>query len=94
MATKVRWSYRGWRSTLRVKARYWFSRWPIADLLNRSDKHCWADLVTWALDGEDLREQLGHGWACQNDAKAAGGACYCGKFASPEFRAQQMKAVD
>lgn len=75
----------------RIKVRYWFSRWPLADWLNRSDKTCWARLCSWAANGElrDLREYLDGGAQCKQDSEHWG-ACYCCKFASPEYRAEHM----
>lgn len=80
----------------RYKTRIWLrwilSRWPWAELMNRSDKHCWADLCSFGCGHRSLRESLGGGSYCKAEADAPMGACYCGKFASPEFRAKYMDA--
>lgn len=55
-------------------------RWRIATLLNRSDRQCWADLVSWATGSKFYRWP----WqprtaACTFDAVQTG-RCYCGKL--------------
>jgi hypothetical protein len=59
-------------------------RWWIADVLNRSKRTCWADLVTWALDGRNIEggrlpQPFRSAAQCAAEAKTCGG-CYCGKF--------------
>lgn len=85
--------YTGWRYRLRIKARYWFSKWPIADALNHLQRTCWSDLVTWALhersnDRDEneyhrLRSQLSGGERCREESiEHPDHTCYCGKFAN------------
>lgn len=78
------------RNAARIRARYWTSRFPLAEMLNRSDRHCWADLVPWALGWDkfrDLPDRLNGSESCRLDA-AKTGSCYCAKFATPEFVAE------
>jgi hypothetical protein len=60
-------------------------RWFIADQLGRLKSQCWADLVTWALDGSggprDLPAPPFSAGSCRLSALKAG-SCYCGKFRS------------
>ncbi|HJR88949.1 MAG TPA: hypothetical protein VJ782_02185 [Aeromicrobium sp.] len=83
-------------SRLHIKLRYWFSRWPLANQLNRLSWMCWCDLVDWALAGRkprDERQRLvlddgGDRYRVLNRTSADGcridaaaqGVCYCGKF--------------
>lgn len=63
-------------------------KWRIADLLN-TRRQCWADLVSWVLDEEPLRDtglRAALPWRpitalCRKDA-ASNGRCYCGKLAA------------
>lgn len=67
----------------RPKLRYWASvRWPIADLLNRSPRHCWSNLVDWALGwSQDSSPFVGGGDSCRAESLIHRDACcYCGKF--------------
>lgn len=63
-------------------------RWRIADLVNFRNQ-CWADLVSWVLNDEPIRD-TGIKAAlparpitdiCRKDA-ARNGRCYCGKVAA------------
>lgn len=68
------------RKTIRERV-----RWRLVRMINLLPGQCWADLVTWALDGP--RQQ---GWvplqpigeACRADA-ARTGTCYCGRLLGP-----------
>lgn len=81
--------YSGLRYRASMKLRYWFSKWPLAGLLNRSVRTCWADLVSWAMYkptgnvDEDEFHQLSNlttgGDQCRRDSLTEG-CCYCGKF--------------
>ena len=64
------------------RLRYWFSRWPVAGLLDRSPRTCWANLVSWALDGgRDHRDSIASGAHCQAESAVhRDKRCYCGKF--------------
>lgn len=66
----------------KARARWLLSRWPAAEVLNRSERTCWANLVTWALDGGmDARHEVSRGPECQAESVAhKDHACYCGKF--------------
>jgi len=89
------------RHTFKRKVRWWFSKWPWAELLNRSERTCWCDLVTWAMHkrtgdrDEDrynsLRYSVSGGRSCRertaNPPHEAERACYCGKFADGCMRA-------
>lgn len=63
-------------------------KWRIAELMN-TRRQCWADLVTWVLNDEPVRDTgiraaLPYrpiGRMCQKDAAAAG-RCYCGKLSA------------
>lgn len=65
-------------SLTRTKARYWLSRWPVASLLNRSTRTCWAELVGWALGD---KTSLSGGAYCRAESKThRDKSCYCAKF--------------
>jgi hypothetical protein len=63
-------------------------RWRIACGLNRLPGSCWADLVSWALDGSKAARRVGDSvlpWRpitdlCHRDAAENGGHCYCSKI--------------
>lgn len=76
---------------LKSKARYWFSKWPIAAAFNRSPRTCWCDLVDWALhkptgdrdydEQNRLRNSLSGGERCRKESEThQDRSCYCGKF--------------
>lgn len=56
-------------------------RWWLAVQLNRLDRMCWADLVSWALRSPFYRWpwQAARSPMCTRDA-AECGLCYCGKL--------------
>lgn len=79
-------------------------RWKIAYLVNRLRGQCWADLVSWVLDGPRLRKDAGGRlpWrpiteTCQADKTRD---CYCGKLRAsqaeqvPEARAREPREAD
>lgn len=79
------------KPTLKQRARYWFSKWPLANALNHLKRTCWCHLVDWALhkNGEyrdedesyKLRYQMSGGERCRvQSADPDLRACYCGKF--------------
>lgn len=78
----------------RMRRRYLFSRWPIANLLNRSPRTCWCDLVDWSLGDRNMNllrcteDNSAALWTnstprCRSEA-AERGTCYCGKFRTAE----------
>lgn len=86
-------TYTGLRYKVRIKARYWFSKWPLADALNRLQRTCWADLVTWALrkrsgdtdedEYQRLRNKVSGGeWCRKESITHRDRSCYCGKFSN------------
>jgi hypothetical protein len=66
-------------------------KWRIADRINQlfHRRQCWADLVSWVLDSERIRDtgvRAALPWrpiteTCRKDAIACG-RCYCGKLGS------------
>ena len=73
------------------RIRYWKSKWPLANLLNRSSRTCWSDLVTWALhektgdpsydEGRLLLDSISGGSRCREESEThRDHSCYCGKF--------------
>jgi hypothetical protein len=60
-------------------------RWHLAAFANRLDGQCWADLVSWALDGRGKRRRYNRlpfqprTPMCSQDA-VRNGCCYCGKL--------------
>ena len=66
-------------------------KWRIADLVNQvfHRRQCWADLVSWVLDEEPIRDtgvRAALPWRpitpmCRKDA-VSNGRCYCGKLAA------------
>lgn len=96
-------AYAGLRYRARIKARYLFSKWPIADALNRLQRTCWADLVTWALhersgdkdedEYQRLRNKVSGGEWCRNESTThPDRSCYCGKFANGGLRSKDGAA--
>jgi hypothetical protein len=84
-------TYKALRFNAKQKARYLFSKWPIAGALNRLRRTCWADLVDWALhkrtgdrdyDYENsLRNSISGGERCRKySTEHPDRTCYCGKF--------------
>lgn len=72
---------------LRRRARYWFSRWPIANALNKSRRTCWADLCSWAAYGGSLRERDVSSARCrQESVEHQHRTCYCGKWCDGRLR--------
>ena len=78
-----------------TEANRWIKRWRwhLADLLNRSRRFCWADLVTWVMrthEGEEgyrLRDATNAPRRCgQGSDYERNGCCYCGKFMTDELR--------
>ena len=65
------------------------ARWPIARLLNRSRRTCWAELVCWVLTPRGARVPTRitgcfTAAPCRLEAlDHRDGACYCGKFRRP-----------
>ena len=65
------------------------ARWPIARLLNRSRRTCWADLVSWVLTtrGTPVTYRITGCFTaapCRLEAlEHRDRACYCGKFRRP-----------
>lgn len=61
-------------------------RWRLALLLNRSDRMCWADLVSWATGSRFYRWpwQARRTPMCARDA-VENGRCYCGKLGRGEL---------
>jgi hypothetical protein len=63
-------------------------RWRIAYLLDRLPGQCWADLVSWALDGMRVARRNDRNplpWrpnrSCQQDARTSRDrCCYCNKL--------------
>ena len=98
MTTYKTWAHRqGWKFRVRTQARYWFSKWPLANALNRLKRTCWSDLVDWALhkNGEyrdedesyRLRYRLSGGERCRAEsADPDTRSCYCGKFVDGGIR--------
>ena len=87
MSTRMR----GLKFRAKSRARYWFSKWPLAGALNHLQRTCWSDLVDWALhkNGEypdedesyKLRYQMSGGERCrQYSTEHPDRTCYCGKF--------------
>jgi hypothetical protein len=76
------------RNVVRRKARFWFSRWPVAHLLNRSPRFCWSDLAMWANTPRRERRggdhRLGYtftGAHCREESRThRDQSCWCGKF--------------
>lgn len=66
-------------------------RWKIANLLDRSKRVCWSDLVDWAAFGlSSLRREIEDGAGkCRAEARKCG-ECYCGKFRLPEMDAHRV----
>jgi hypothetical protein len=56
-------------------------RWRIAHLLDRTTRQCWADLVSWALEGTRRRglPVRNSSASCRREARE-GRDCYCGQF--------------
>lgn len=67
-------------------------RWRFADLLDRSRRTCWADLVHWAMRDDYDREHGERGISTVFGAKGCktgpdyqrDECCYCGKFRNRE----------
>lgn len=57
-------------------------RFRVALLLNKSDRFCWTELVTWALGWPDSSiNNAFTGEDCKHEAQThSQGTCYCGKF--------------
>jgi hypothetical protein len=62
-------------------------RWRIAYLLNRLPGQCWADLVSWAIDGPRSARQRGDNWLPWRTITSTcrvieppNDRCYCGKI--------------
>lgn len=73
------------------RARWLMTRWPLAEVLNRLPRTCWADLVSWAMHKStgdkyenaeySLRNSVGGGSKCQAESAVhRDKTCYCGKF--------------
>lgn len=63
------------------RVRWLFSRWSVATVLDRSSRTCWANLVSWALDGgKDARREIGVGYCRSESITHPDRSCYCGKF--------------
>lgn len=59
-------------------------RWFIAYHLDRLRGQCWVDLVSWAVDGVRMRGlPATSSERCREEARSCG-ACYCGKFRTPD----------
>lgn len=56
-------------------------RWRTASVLNRLPGMCWANLVSWAMCSNTLRETR-QDWMCRSDT-ADTGRCYCGRLNLP-----------
>lgn len=54
------------------------ARWKVAGWLNRLPGMCWANLVSWVLYDNPLRDTR-QDWLCRKDA-AECGVCYCGRI--------------
>jgi hypothetical protein len=65
-------------------------RWKIAGLLNRLPWFCWADLVSWALNGKvkPLPEYVSNARECQSEGETSN--CWCAKFCTAEFRTEHL----
>lgn len=63
-------------------------RFAIADLLNRLQSQCWADLVMWAMGREETVLPRSSSASCREDMQRTG-CCYCGKFQAPEKMAER-----
>lgn len=62
---------------MRILARNSRARWKVAWLLDRLPGMCWANLVSWVLYDERLRDTR-QDWMCRQGV-ARCGTCYCGK---------------
>lgn len=66
-------------------------RWRLADLLNRSQRTCWANLVDWAMRDDYDRQHREYTLRSTFSADSCKtgpdfdrcGSCYCGKFQDP-----------
>jgi hypothetical protein len=65
-------------------------RWKTAALLNRLPWFCWADLVSWAIDGKSqpVNEIAARAKECRSQGKIS--ACWCAKFCTAEFRSTNI----
>lgn len=63
-------------------------RWRVAGWFDRLSRTCWANLVSWALHGQSLREAA-TGAECRAESLThRDRTCYCGKFQNGERRAR------
>lgn len=83
--------------TVKRRLRWLFSKWSIAEALNRLRRICWADMVDWALykktgdPDEDesymFRYRISGGEHCRlESADPETRTCYCGKFVDGGIR--------
>ena len=57
------------------------TRWRIARWLDHSSRFCWADLVSWALDGDTEQLTRRNGPRCRTESRTHNDcSCWCAKF--------------
>ncbi len=88
--------YLGWRRWIQRQcnelehAHPFFPWWLLSWLSDHNQEYCWAQMVLWKLYGDE-RTRWRRTEECRADC-AKDGCCYCGKFMTPEYRAQQNAA--